>query len=113
MEKWIGLANQVLRPDFLQQHPNKYLNKLIHKSKEIIKVILQGGHPEEEQNQDPTKEVSVGHISCYEGYTPKHPMQGKGYDTARLQGIIDRNKHKGSAYCMKIMGLATYAAHKW
>ena len=40
-------------------------------------------------------------------------MQGMGYDTTRLQGIIDRNKHKGSAYCMKIMGLATYAAHKW
>ena len=42
VEKWIGLTNQVLRPDFLQQHPNKYLNKLIHKSKEIFKVILQG-----------------------------------------------------------------------
>ena len=40
VEKWIGLTNQVLRPDFLQQHPNKYLNKLIHKSKERIKVIF-------------------------------------------------------------------------
>ena len=56
VEKWIGLANQVLRPDFLQQHPNKYLNRLIYKSKERIKVILQGGHPEEEQNQDHTEE---------------------------------------------------------
>ena len=94
MEKWIGLANQVLRPDFLQQHPNKYLNRLIHKSKERIKVILQGGHPEEEQNQDPAEEVSVKHISCYEGYTPKYPVGQKGYDTAILQGIIDRNKAK-------------------
>ena len=40
-------------------------------------------------------------------------MQGRGYDTARLQGIINRNKYKGSAYCMKIMGLATYAAYEW
>ena len=77
VEKWIGLANQVLRPDFLQQHPNKYLNRLIHKSKERIKVILQGRHPEEKQNQDPAKEVSVRHISCYEGYTPKHPYNSK------------------------------------
>ena len=79
MEKWIGLANQVLRPDFLQQHPNRYLN--IHKSKERIKVILQGGRPEEEQNQNPAEEISVGHNSCYEGYTSKYPIREKGCDT--------------------------------
>ena len=113
VEKWISLANQVLKPSFLQQHPSKYLDKLIHNSKERIKLILQGGCPEDEANQDPAEEAAIRHISCYEGYTPKHPIQGKGYDTARLQGIIDRNKHKGSAYFMKIMELATYAAHKW
>ena len=31
----------------------------------LHKVILQGGRPEEEQNQDPAEEVSVRHISCY------------------------------------------------
>ena len=77
MEKWIGLANQVLRPNFLQQHPSKYLDKLIHNSKERIKLILQGGRPEEETNQDPAEEVAVGHISFYEGYTPKYPIQEK------------------------------------
>ena len=25
----------------------------------------------------------------------------------------NRNKHKGSAYCMKIIGLVTYVTHKW
>ena len=40
-------------------------------------------------------------------------MQGEAYDTISVQGLINRNKHRGSAYCMKIMGLATYAAHKW
>ena len=44
---------------------------------------------------------------------PKHPIQGEAYNTAKLQGLINRNKHKGSAYCMKIMGLVTYTAHKW
>ena len=97
-------CNHVLRPDFLQQHPSKYLDKLIHNSKERIKLILQGGRPEEEQNQDPTEEARVGHISCYEGYTPKYPIQEKGYDTNGLQGVINRNKYKGSAYFMKIMG---------
>ena len=42
VEKWISLANQVLKPSFLQQHPIKYLDKLIHNSKERIKLILQG-----------------------------------------------------------------------
>merc|ERR1712041_43989 len=41
VEKGISLANQVLRPRFLQQHPSKYLDKLIHNSKERIKLILQ------------------------------------------------------------------------
>ena len=113
VEKWISLANQVLVPNWLQQHPCKYLDKLIHTSKERIKSILQGGGAEDESSQGSVDEATIRHISCYEGYTPKHPMQGKGCDTARLQGLINRNKHKGSAYCMKIMGLATYAAHKW
>ena len=40
-------------------------------------------------------------------------MQGGAYNTTSLQELINRNRHKGSAYCMKIMGLATYAFHKW
>ena len=40
-------------------------------------------------------------------------MQGGAYNTTSLQKLIDRNRHKGSAYCMKIMGLATYAFNKW
>ena len=50
VEKWIGLVNQVLRPEVLQQHPNKFLNILIHKSKGRIKAILQGGRPEDVQD---------------------------------------------------------------
>ena len=113
VEKWISLANQVLSPRWLQQHPSKYLDKLISTSKERIRSLLQGGQATDEPSQDSTNEATIRHISCYEGYVPKHPIQGEAYDTARLQGLINRNKHKGSAYCMKIMGLATYAAHKW
>ena len=40
-------------------------------------------------------------------------MQGGAYNTASLQKLINRNRHRGSAYCMKIMGLTTYAFHKW
>ena len=43
----------------------------------------------------------------------KYPIQEKGYNTKELQGIINRNKHRGPAYCIKIMGLASYAAHEW
>ena len=89
VEKWIGLANQVLRPEVLQQHPNKFLNKLIHTSKGRIKTILQGGRSEDIQDQDAPEEVSVRHISCYEGYIPKYPVEKKGYNTDILQRIVD------------------------
>ena len=102
-----------ITPKRLQQYPSKYLDKLINTSKERIRSLLQGGHTENKLSQVSTDEATIRHISCYEGYVPKHPIQGEAYDTARLQGLINRNKHKGSAYCMKIMGLATYAAHKW
>ena len=105
--------NQVLAPKWLQQHPSKYLDKLIHTSKERIRSLLQGGRDENESSQGSTDEATIRHISCYEGYVPKHPIQGRGYDTARLQGLIDRKKHKGSSYCIKIVGLVPYASHKW
>ena len=103
----------MLRPEVLQQHPNKFLNKLIHISQGRIKTILQGGHSEDIHDQASPEEVSVRHISCYEGYVPKYPVEQKGYNTDTLQRIVDRNKAKGSAYCIKIMGLVVYAAHKW
>ncbi len=46
VEKWISLANQVLSPRWLQQHPSKYLDKLISTSKERIRSLLQGGRAE-------------------------------------------------------------------
>ena len=99
MEKWISLANQVLAPKWLQQNPSKYLDKLISTSKENIRSLVQGGQAENKSSQDSTNEAKIRHISCYEGYVPKHPIQGEAYDIARLQGLINRNKHKGSAYC--------------
>ena len=77
MEKWISLTNQVLSPRWLQQHPSKYLDKLISTSKERIRALLQGGQATDEPSQDSTNEATIRHISCYEGYVPKHPMQGE------------------------------------
>ena len=113
VEKWINLASEVLFPSWLQQHPDKYLNKLISISNRKIHLQLQGEHELNQLIWDPPDTVSVRHIGCYEGYTPKHPMQGRSFDTSSLQNLIERNRHKGSAYCMKIMGLAIYAFHKW
>ena len=84
----------------LQQHPNKYLNKLISTSKKKIHSQLQGGHEVDQPSQDLPDKASVRHVSCYERYIPKHPMQGGAYNTTSLQKLIDRNRHKGSAYCM-------------
>ena len=119
VDKWINLAKNVLQPKWLQQHPSTYLNKLLSKSQEKIKSLLQGGVSEMEPNhltqsdEDLPDQVEVRHVNCYEGYIPRHSIQGGTYDTSLLQGLIDRNKHKGSAYCMKIMGLVTYITHKW
>ena len=92
VEKWIGLANQLLRPEVLQQHPKKFLNKLIHTSQGRIKTILQGGRSEDVHDQASPADVSVRHISCYEGYVPKYPVEQNGYNTDILQRIVDRNK---------------------
>ena len=54
---------------------------------------MQRGHPQEEANQDPSEEAAIKHISFYEGYTPKYPIQEKECNTNELQGIINRNKH--------------------
>ena len=91
VEKWINLANQVLFPTWLQQHPDKYLNKLISISKRKIHLQLQGGHEVDQPSQDSPDTVSVRHISCYEGYIPKHQVQGIVYDTSSLQNLNDRN----------------------
>ena len=43
VERWISLDNQVIYPAWLQQHPDKYLTKLINNSKKRIGAHLQGG----------------------------------------------------------------------
>ena len=40
VDKWIKLANQVLAPKWLQQHPINYLDKLLCISQEKIKSLL-------------------------------------------------------------------------
>ena len=118
IDKWIKLAKHVLAPKLLQQHPKDYLDKLLSKSQEKIKSLLQGGisttEPGYQTSDDNSvsNEIGIRHINCYEGYIPTHSIQARTYDTSALQELINRNKHKGSAYCMKIMGLATYATHK-
>ena len=39
----VNLAKNVLQPKWLQQHPSTYLDKLLSKSQEKIKSLLQGG----------------------------------------------------------------------
>ena len=43
VDKWINLAKSMLQPKWLQQHPSTYLDKLLSKSQEKIKSLLQGG----------------------------------------------------------------------
>ena len=41
------------------------------------------------------------------------PVRNKSQDYHPLDKIVQRNLHKGSSHCMKIMGYVTYFAHKW
>ena len=50
VDKWINLAKNVLEPKWLQQHPSTYLDKLLNKSQEKIKSLLQGGVSATESN---------------------------------------------------------------
>ena len=72
------------------EHPKNYLDKLLNKSQEKIKSLLQGGGSATESNhqdqhdEDPPDEIGVRHINCYEGYIPIHSMQRGTYKTSHL-----------------------------
>ena len=53
------LATEVPSPQWLQTHPNNYLEKLLNKSKEQIKLLKQGGKLNncKKQQEPPDKEV--------------------------------------------------------
>ena len=54
----------------------------------------------------------VNHDNYYERYALILAFKDNPYDNSLFKTIVTRNKHKGSAKCMKIMGLVTYIAHK-
>ena len=64
------------------------------------------------QDNDPGT-AEVNHVNCYDCYAPVPLFKESPYDSSLLQVIVDKNKHQGSAKCMKIMGLVTYITHKW
>ena len=118
VDKWMDLAKEVLFPPWLQAHPNSYLEKMLNKSREQIRLLKQGGKLDSfRKQQEPldeeidSKAAKVNHINCYEGYYLILSFKENPYDSSLLQTIVDNNKHQGSAKCMKIMGLVTYAAH--
>ena len=108
----MGLAKEVLSLPWLQAHYNKYLERILNKSKETIKLLKQGGNGPQSGNQDVTTEtVQANHVNCYERYIPISVLKGDPYDSSLFQTIVDNNKIQGSAKCMKMIGLVTYAAH--
>ena len=83
-----------------------------------IKLLKQGGKLSSSRNQqDPLHEdtnseaAQVNYVNYYEGYAPILSFKDNPYDNSLFKTIVTRNKHKGSAKFMKIMGLVTYAAH--
>ena len=90
------------------------LEKILHK---LLKQGEDGHHSNNQQDtyhKALTSEVvQSNHINCYEGYTLISPFKDDPYDSSIFQTIVNNNKHQGSAKCMKIMGLVTYAAHTW
>lgn len=83
VDKWIKLANYILAPKWLQQHPKNYLNKLLSKSQEKIKSLVQGGKSTTEHdnqtsdNCDSPNKMGIRHINYYEGYILIHSIQGR------------------------------------
>ena len=93
---------------------------MLNKSREHIRLLKQGGKVNDiskqqgslyEDNDPGTAEVN--HVNCYKGYVLVSSFKESPYDSSLLQVIVDKNKHQGSAKCMKIMGLVTYITHKW
>ena len=93
---------------------------MLENLKEQVRLLkqrgkVQTGHKQQEvlsQSEDP-KTTEVNYVNCFEGYAPFSSFKESPYDSSLLQVIIDKNKHLGTAKCIKIMGIFTYFAHKW
>ena len=114
VDKWINLVINVLQPKWLQHLPEQTPEQISRENQVIVTMRSCRSEPNHlsQSDEDLPDQVEVQHVNCYEGYIPRHSIQRGTYNTSLLQGLIDRNKHKGSAYCVKIMGLVTYIAHK-
>ena len=84
----MDLANEVLFPPWLQAHPNSYLENMLNKSREQIRLLKQGGKLDSiGKQQGPLYEdnvpgaANVNHINCYEGYTPISSFKESPYDS--------------------------------
>ena len=119
VSQFIQIAKEVLASSWLQELPSNYLDKMLSKYQEQIKLLMQGGksmtnstHENLYKNNNP-EPVEVNHINCYVGYALTYSLKERSYDSSCLQIVVDRNKHKGSAFCMKVISLATYVAQIW
>ena len=106
--KWMELATYIPSPDWLQTHPKNYLNKMLEKSKEQVKLLKQGGKVQTVDKQqefpsegDNPKTIEVNYVNYHEGFAPISSLKECPYDSSLMQVIIDRNKHLGSAKCIK------------
>merc|ERR1711942_179344 len=61
IDKWMDLAKEVLFPPWLQAHPNSYLEKMLNKSREQIRLLKQGGK---------LNDVSKYRVTLYEDNDP-------------------------------------------
>ena len=72
VDKWMDLAKEVLFPPWLQAHPNSYLEKILNKLREQIKLLKQGGNGSHSGNQQNplhkdfiSETVEANHVNYY------------------------------------------------
>ena len=85
----MDLAKEVLFPPWLQAHPNIYLEKMLNKSREQIRLLKQGGKLDSiGKQQRPLYEeidpevAKVNNVNCYEGYVLLSSLKESLYDSS-------------------------------
>merc|ERR1712115_548631 len=121
VSRWMELARRILQPPWLQRNPVTYFRKMLDDSNDKIRELMAGNHNKQPVDNDQSLvhdctelkqggDLMINFINVQDRFTP---IRNKSVDFQPLETVVTRNKFRGSNYCLKIMGYATWIAHHW
>ena len=94
---------------------------MVNESNDKIRELMTGNHNKQPVDTDQSLvhdctelkqggDLMINFINVQDRFTP---IRNKSVDFQPLETVVNRNKFRGSNFCMKVMGYATWIAHHW